>query len=56
MAAKIEEEKCTGCGKCIDMCPVAAITIEDLRARISEDCIECGACIGECPNEALSLK
>ncbi len=28
MAAKVTNEKCTGCGECVEVCPVDAIIIE----------------------------
>jgi len=55
MAAKVDKEKCTGCGICVDACPVEAIKIENDKAVISDDCTECGACENECPNNAISL-
>lgn len=55
MAAKVNKEKCIGCGICENICPVEAIKIEDGKAEISDGCIECGACVGECPVEAISL-
>ena len=55
MAVQIDEEKCTGCGACVEVCPVEALKVEDDKATVSEECVECGACIDECPNEALSL-
>jgi ferredoxin len=55
MAVILNEDKCTGCGNCKEVCPVEAITVES-KAQIQEDvCIECGACVEECPEEALSL-
>ncbi|MCK4533322.1 4Fe-4S binding protein [bacterium] len=54
MAVKVDEEKCTGCGICVDSCGVEAIKIENDKAIISEDCVECSACISECPQEAIS--
>lgn len=56
MAAKIDKQKCTGCGACVDVCPVEAIKLEDEKANVDEDtCVECGQCIDECPNEAITL-
>ncbi|MDI6916509.1 MAG: 4Fe-4S binding protein [Thermoplasmatales archaeon] len=56
MAVKIDEEKCTGCGACVDVCPTEAITVNE-KAKVDEEkCIECSACVSECPVGAISLK
>ena len=56
MAVQVDVEKCTGCGACVDACPVDAITVENDIAVVDEaECVECGACAEECPNDALSL-
>ena len=56
MAAKINVELCTGCGTCVDVCPVEAITIEKEKAVIDADsCVDCGTCVDECPVEAISM-
>ena len=57
MAAKVDPEKCTGCGSCVEVCPVEAIKIEDDKAKVDEnECVDCGTCIDECQAEALSLE
>ena len=35
MATKVNEEKCVGCGSCESACPVAAIIVEDGKAKIT---------------------
>ncbi|MDP8257847.1 MAG: 4Fe-4S binding protein [Candidatus Aadella gelida] len=54
MAVKVNNEKCTGCGACVSVCPVDAIKIENGKAVISEECVDCGECVTQCPVEALS--
>ena len=55
MAAKVDQEKCTGCGICVDSCPMEAIKLEKDKAVITGDCSECGICVSKCPNEAIVL-
>ncbi len=56
MKAQVDKDKCVGDGSCVDVCPVAAISMEDDKAVINDDCIACGACVDECPVEAISLE
>jgi uncharacterized Fe-S center protein len=45
----IDEEKCTGCGVCVQWCPQDAISLEDEIARIDQElCIGCGECLAMC--------
>lgn len=56
MAAQVDTEKCTGCGLCVDTCPVEAIKLDDDTAKVDEDlCTDCGTCVDECPNDAISV-
>jgi len=50
-------EQCVGCGECIDICPVAAITLQDDVAVVDEKwCIGCGVCATKCDFEAIRIK
>jgi len=56
MVVTIDEGKCTGCGSCVDACPVDSLKIEDDKAKVDEDtCIDCGTCVDECSVEAIEL-
>jgi len=56
MAAIVDSEKCTGCGVCVEVCPVEAIHLDSDVAVVDEQaCTECGMCMDECPNEAIRL-
>lgn len=47
--------KCRDCNRCVRVCPVNAIKIENAQAQvIQEKCIDCGACVLECPQSAKS--
>ncbi len=49
--------KCTSCGECIDMCPVAAIRIENQTVVFDFGvCVTCEACIDACPQQALQMR
>lgn len=50
----IDEESCTGCGICVDECPVDAISMKIEEAEINmAECIRCGVCHDVCPQESV---
>jgi MinD superfamily P-loop ATPase len=56
MIPLIDEDTCTGCKKCLEVCPPQAIVLEDGKARIEEEfCEECGFCAAECPAAAICI-
>lgn len=49
-----KEDLCTQCGHCMEICPTAAIAINN-QGEVESDkmlCIKCCACVKECPQEA----
>lgn len=54
--AQIDNDICTACGTCIDMCPFSALTENETGAAVDwELCMGCEVCIEQCPYEAISL-
>ena len=50
----ISEDKCVGCGICVERCPVGAISMTADKAVIDmEGCIRCGVCHKACSYEAV---
>jgi heterodisulfide reductase subunit A len=57
--AEINEEACSGCRICNELCPYSAITfIEDKKVSRVNDalCKGCGACVAACPSSAITHK
>jgi len=55
---KIDEDKCNGCGLCVDACHEGAIQIIDNKAKLIRDdyCDGLGNCLPVCPTRAISFE
>lgn len=52
---KVDEEKCTYCGKCADICRFSAINVVGKTVlTFPELCHGCGGCMVVCPEKAIS--
>ena len=60
MPPLIDEEKCTRCGTCVDVCAedvyFGSETGETPIVTYPEFCFHCNCCVEECPAEAISLR
>ena len=45
--------KCIGCGKCMEVCPLKNITLEDGHPKWNGNCTMCMACYHHCPVNAI---
>jgi len=62
----IDTAECNGCGKCVNVCPVEAMSLisandpkrpKGKMARLDEErCLGCGICVKVCNHEALHLE
>ena len=63
---EVEAEACNGCGKCVEVCPVEAMSLvssgdphhpKRKKARLDESiCLGCGVCVRACSRRALRLR
>lgn len=54
----VDEEKCTGCGRCIKACLTGALQMVNGKSKLVDErlCDGFGSCIAACPYNALRLE
>jgi ferredoxin len=63
---RVQVEQCIGCGKCVNVCPVEAMTLVSAndpqrsmqrKAKLDEAiCLGCGVCVAVCPAGNIQLE
>lgn len=58
MKPEVDVEKCTGCGNCVEVCPVDVFEIQDDKSVVvnADECLECESCIEACDQGAITLE
>ena len=61
----VDQDRCNGCGKCVNVCPVEAMTLVSAnyhdkpkmkKASLNEDiCLGCGLCVKACDKNSIIL-
>jgi heterodisulfide reductase subunit A2 len=57
--AEVNEDKCSGCRICNELCPYSAISYDAAKKKssvISALCKACGACVAACPSAAITAR
>lgn len=58
MPVTVDKDTCIGCGACVGVCPVSALSLDDEGKSSCDEsvCISCLSCLGACPVSAISEK
>jgi NAD-dependent dihydropyrimidine dehydrogenase PreA subunit len=56
----IDEKKCTGCGTCVEICPMQVFELDSVKKKSvvkkESECIGCRACEVQCPAGAIKVE
>jgi len=57
--AEVNEERCSGCRMCNELCPYSAVEFDEGKRRshvIPAACKACGCCVAACPSGAIKAR
>ena len=54
----VDEEKCIGCGECVDVCPVEVYEMQDGKSVPvnADECLGCESCVEVCDQDAITVE
>lgn len=54
----VDQDKCTGCGECVDVCPVEVYELQDGKSTPvhEEECLGCESCVEVCEANAITVE
>jgi NAD-dependent dihydropyrimidine dehydrogenase PreA subunit len=54
----VDTDKCTGCGECVDVCPVEVYELQDGKSAPANDdeCLGCESCVEVCEHGAITVE
>lgn len=54
----VDEEKCIGCGSCVDICPSEVYELQNEKAAVVnvEECVGCESCVESCEQGAIVIE
>ena len=54
----VDNDKCIGCGECVDICPVGVYELQDEKSVPvnAEECVGCESCVEVCEHEAITVR
>lgn len=57
LTAVVDAARCTGCSRCVNVCPRGAITLNDAGKAVVNAgmCVGCAICTQACPTVAISM-
>ncbi|HMM38651.1 MULTISPECIES: ferredoxin [Desulfovibrio] len=54
----VDEDKCIGCGSCVDICPSEVYELQNEKAAVVnlEECVGCESCVESCEQGAITVE